>query len=87
MGAVALYAGAYYFKYNAHVRREIFLFELRRITIKFPFFSSQDWTRKGGWKVMTSRKSVVPGDPGYPYVSDKLTPADYAVNGFKNSPI
>lgn len=64
LGGMALYAGAYYFKYN-----------------------SNDWTRKGGWKVMTSKKSVLPGEPGYPRVSDRVQPSDYAANGFKSSPI
>lgn len=36
---------------------------------------------------MTSKKSVLPGEPGYPWVSDKVKQSDYAVNGFKNSPI
>lgn len=58
-----------------------------RGTLELNSLSFQDWTRKGGWKVTTSRKAVVPGDPGYPYVSDRHTPADYAANGFKSSPI
>jgi NADH dehydrogenase (ubiquinone) 1 beta subcomplex subunit 6 len=60
----AIYATAYYFKYNAH-----------------------DWTRKGGWRVISSRKAVVPGDAGYPRLSERSSPADYASHGFKESPI
>ncbi|XP_069675457.1 uncharacterized protein ND-B17 [Periplaneta americana] len=60
----AIYAGAYYFKYNAN-----------------------DWTRKGGWRVISSRKPILPGDPGYPRLSDRTKPSDYAARGFNESPI
>lgn len=90
MGGVALYAGAYYFKYNAHVSA-LFCFHYTQAYLINQSINRlrvfQDWTRKGGWKVMTSKKSVLPGEPGYPWVSDKVKPNDYAVNGFKSSPI
>uniref|UniRef100_A0A0A9ZHC0 NADH dehydrogenase [ubiquinone] 1 beta subcomplex subunit 6 n=1 Tax=Lygus hesperus TaxID=30085 RepID=A0A0A9ZHC0_LYGHE len=50
-------------------------------------YNANDWTRKGGWRVVPNRKSVVPGDPGYPYKPEKLVGSDYADRGFKNSPI
>ncbi|XP_001356168.2 uncharacterized protein ND-B17 [Drosophila pseudoobscura] len=50
-------------------------------------YNQNDWTRKGGWRVISSRKSCVPGDEGYPRVSDRSAPADYAARGFKQSPL
>ncbi|KAL3269408.1 hypothetical protein HHI36_008478 [Cryptolaemus montrouzieri] len=46
-------------------------------------YNAHDWTRKGGWNVYTSRKSVLPGDPGYPQLSDKTKPSDYSSRGFE----
>ncbi|CAO1359029.1 unnamed protein product [Diamesa tonsa] len=62
--AATVYAGAYYFKYNAN-----------------------DWTRKGGWRVIKSRTAVVPGDEGFPKASDRSQPSDYAARGFKTAAI
>ncbi|XP_053960807.1 uncharacterized protein LOC128864998 [Anastrepha ludens] len=64
MAIAAIYAGAYYFKYNPN-----------------------DWTRKGGWRVITSRPACNPGDEGYPKLSERTQPSDYAARGFKQSPI
>ncbi|XP_053695695.1 uncharacterized protein LOC128743192 [Sabethes cyaneus] len=64
LAAFAIYATAYYFKYNQN-----------------------DWTRKGGWRVIHSRKAVVPGDEGYPNFPQRSGPDDYANRGFKKSPI
>ncbi|XP_017002814.1 uncharacterized protein ND-B17 [Drosophila takahashii] len=50
-------------------------------------YNQNDWTRKGGWRVIHSRKAVVPGDEGYPKVSDRSAPSDYAARGFKQSPL
>ncbi|KAF6199853.1 hypothetical protein GE061_006151 [Apolygus lucorum] len=50
-------------------------------------YNANDWTRKGGWRVVANRKSVVPGDAGWPYKPDRSVGADYADRGFKNSPI
>lgn len=36
---------------------------------------------------MTNRKTVLPGDEDFPFVSPKQKPSDYAVNGFNKSPI
>ncbi|XP_067625702.1 uncharacterized protein ND-B17 [Eurosta solidaginis] len=60
MGVVALYAGAYYLKYNQN-----------------------DWTRKGGWRVISSRVVCNPGDEGYPKLSERTQPSEYATRGFK----
>ncbi|KAJ6649297.1 hypothetical protein Bhyg_04531 [Pseudolycoriella hygida] len=49
-------------------------------------YNSNDWTRKGGWRVLQSKAAVNKGDPGYPMVTNKK-PADYATRGFQSSPI
>ncbi|XP_062707151.1 uncharacterized protein LOC134287924 [Aedes albopictus] len=50
-------------------------------------YNQNDWTRKGGWRVIHSRTAVVPGDEGYPNFPQRSSPADYAARGFKQSPI
>ncbi|XP_043640823.1 uncharacterized protein LOC122611649 [Drosophila teissieri] len=50
-------------------------------------YNQNDWTRKGGFRVIHSRKQCVPGDEGYPKVSDRSAPSDYAARGFKESPL
>ncbi|KAG8230577.1 hypothetical protein J437_LFUL004490 [Ladona fulva] len=50
-------------------------------------YNANDWTRRGGWRVIKSRSAVYPGDPGFPKLSDRSKPSDYADAGFKNSPI
>ncbi|XP_046422628.1 uncharacterized protein LOC124180830 [Neodiprion fabricii] len=50
-------------------------------------YNQNTWMRKSGWRVIHSRKPVLPGDPGYPQVSDRTKPSDYASRGFKDSPI
>ncbi|XP_050086612.1 uncharacterized protein LOC126571825 [Anopheles aquasalis] len=50
-------------------------------------YNQNDWTRKGGWRVIRSREAVVPGDPGYPNYPKRESPSDYAARGFKQSPI
>ncbi|XP_035908473.1 uncharacterized protein LOC118510584 [Anopheles stephensi] len=50
-------------------------------------YNQNDWTRKGGWRVIHSREAVVPGDPGYPNFPKRDSAADYAARGFKQSPI
>ncbi|ENN73379.1 uncharacterized protein LOC109541990 [Dendroctonus ponderosae] len=47
-------------------------------------YHSNEWQRSGGWKSYTARKAVLPGDPGYPAVSDRTQGADYASRGFKD---
>ncbi|XP_037040237.1 uncharacterized protein LOC119077153 [Bradysia coprophila] len=49
-------------------------------------YNANDWTRKGGWRVLSSRKAVNKGDPGYPMTTNKVA-SDYAVRGFKQAPI
>ena len=51
------------------------------------YIKFQDWTRSKGWRVIKSRKQVVPGDEGYPKLSDRSKPSDYAARGFNQSPI
>ncbi|KPJ16462.1 hypothetical protein RR48_05541 [Papilio machaon] len=50
-------------------------------------YNTNDWTRKGGWRVLKTKPMVLPGQPGFPYKSDRHVPADYASRGFKSSPI
>ncbi|XP_055713546.1 uncharacterized protein LOC129807951 [Phlebotomus papatasi] len=50
-------------------------------------YNTNDWTRKGGWRVIKSRRAVVPGEVNYPAVSDRSKPSDYAARGFNESPI
>ncbi|CAH1378874.1 hypothetical protein MTP99_002647 [Tenebrio molitor] len=47
-------------------------------------YNANDWTRFGGWRVYKSREAVVSGDPGYPKLSDRTKPSDYATRGFEN---
>ncbi|XP_044755827.1 uncharacterized protein LOC123314547 [Coccinella septempunctata] len=46
-------------------------------------YNGHDWTRKGGWKVTESKQAVLPGEPGYPKLSDKTKPSDFATKGFE----
>lgn len=48
------------------------------------FFHIQNWETKSGWRVVSSRKRCVPGDPGYPRLSDRSKHSDYATRGFTN---
>ncbi|XP_055381986.1 uncharacterized protein LOC129612425 [Condylostylus longicornis] len=50
-------------------------------------YNANDWTRKGGWRVISSRRACNPGDPGFPKISERNKPSDYASRGFNNSPI
>ncbi|XP_058819222.1 uncharacterized protein LOC131682062 [Topomyia yanbarensis] len=50
-------------------------------------YNQNDWTRKGGWRVISSRPSVFPGDKDYPNFPERSSPSDYAARGFKQSPI
>lgn len=47
-------------------------------------YNHHDWTRHSGLVVRGSRVDVVPGDYGYPKVSDKVKPQDYADFGFQS---
>ncbi|XP_038208017.1 NADH dehydrogenase [ubiquinone] 1 beta subcomplex subunit 6-like [Zerene cesonia] len=50
-------------------------------------YSGNDWTKKGGWRVLKSKPMVLPGQPGFPFKSDRTFDNDYADRGFKNSTI
>ncbi|XP_073995139.1 uncharacterized protein [Rhodnius prolixus] len=50
-------------------------------------YNGNDWTKKGGWRVITSRKRYVEGDVEYLAPPQRVVGADYASSGFKNSPI
>lgn len=45
-------------------------------------YCGNDWTRKGGWSVLQSKRAVSPGDPEFPRLSDRSKPSDYASKGF-----
>ncbi|KAK7866421.1 hypothetical protein R5R35_008948 [Gryllus longicercus] len=64
----------------------ITLFGAYALTYYFKY-NANDWTRRGGWRVLTSSKSVLPGDSRFPKEPDRVLPSDYASRGFKNSPI
>ncbi|CAH1390314.1 unnamed protein product [Nezara viridula] len=49
-------------------------------------YNANDWTRKGGWRVVPNRPGVYPGDPEFPYCP-KRSPNEYANRGFDQSPI
>ncbi|XP_076276672.1 uncharacterized protein LOC143207285 [Lasioglossum baleicum] len=49
-------------------------------------YNRMTWQRVSGWRVMKSRPTVLPGDPGYPAFSIRK-PNEYATNGFEKSPI
>ncbi|KAF5292611.1 hypothetical protein FQA39_LY13944 [Lamprigera yunnana] len=44
-------------------------------------YNANDWTRGGGWRVLQSRQSNLPGDLNFPEVSVKK-PSDYGSRGF-----
>ncbi|KAJ0182350.1 hypothetical protein K1T71_001719 [Dendrolimus kikuchii] len=50
-------------------------------------YQGNDWTKKGGWRVLKTKPMVLPGQPGFPYKSDRCLPSDYGTRGFKDSPI
>jgi len=50
-------------------------------------YNPNDWTRKGGWRIIESRRATTPGHPNYPSLSERTQFSDYADRGFKNSPI
>uniref|UniRef100_U5EPQ1 Putative lethal 2 35di n=1 Tax=Corethrella appendiculata TaxID=1370023 RepID=U5EPQ1_9DIPT len=56
-------------------------------TIYYFKYNQNDWTRKGGWRVISSRQACLPGDPGYPKLGDRSKPNEYAARGFNESPI
>nr|CAH7734868.1 unnamed protein product [Callosobruchus chinensis] len=47
-------------------------------------YNRNDWTRKGGWRVIESRTMCVEGDPGYPSVSTKSKGSDYDTRNFNS---
>lgn len=45
-------------------------------------YNTNSWIRKGGIRVTEGRPAVVPGDPGFPKVSERTKGSDYADRGF-----
>lgn len=50
-------------------------------------YNGNDWTKKGGWRVLKSKPMVLPGEPNFPFESERKQGADYASRGFKNAAI
>ncbi|XP_026758738.1 NADH dehydrogenase [ubiquinone] 1 beta subcomplex subunit 6 [Galleria mellonella] len=50
-------------------------------------YQGNDWTKKGGWRVLRTKPTVLPGQPGFPFKSERSKPSDYADRNFKNSVI
>ncbi|KAF0757319.1 Uncharacterized protein FWK35_00009602 [Aphis craccivora] len=53
----------------------------------YVLYNTNNWERKSGWRIHESRSQCVPGDPGFPRVSDRTLPKHYADRGFSSSPI
>lgn len=79
----------YYFKYNGNVSitLEISIIKFLPSHLLTILFFFQDWSKKGGWRVMKTKPTVLPGQPGFPFKSERTTAADYADRSFKNAPI
>ncbi|CAH2050741.1 unnamed protein product, partial [Iphiclides podalirius] len=50
-------------------------------------YHGNDWTKKGGWRVIRTKPMVLPGQPGFPFKSERTQDSDYANRGFKSSPL
>ncbi|RZF44672.1 hypothetical protein LSTR_LSTR000624 [Laodelphax striatellus] len=50
-------------------------------------YNAQLWETRKGWNTVMTRPSILPGEPDFPWVSQKTKPSDYNEKGFKNSPI
>jgi len=50
-------------------------------------YNTNTWERKSGWRIHESRSECLPGDPGFPKISDRTLPKHYADRGFSSSPI
>ncbi|CAH2102225.1 unnamed protein product [Euphydryas editha] len=48
-------------------------------------YHGNDWTKKGGWRVTRSKPMVLPGQPGFPYKSERSKDSDYADRGYSKS--
>ena len=54
----------------------------------YMLYSSNDWTRVGGWKASISRPTILPGDEGAElFVREHASDYGYKYHKFKNSPI
>nr|XP_014286369.1 uncharacterized protein LOC106687160 [Halyomorpha halys]XP_014286370.1 uncharacterized protein LOC106687160 [Halyomorpha halys]XP_014286371.1 uncharacterized protein LOC106687160 [Halyomorpha halys]XP_014286372.1 uncharacterized protein LOC106687160 [Halyomorpha halys] len=49
-------------------------------------YNANNWTRKGGWRAVASRRAIYPGDPEFPNCPER-SPNEYATRGFDQSPI
>lgn len=69
-----------------YVTGKIFLGAFAAFYIAYYFkYHGNDWTKRGGWRVLQSRKAIVPGDEEFPKLSERTKGADYASQGFKEN--
>ncbi|XP_022129839.2 NADH dehydrogenase [ubiquinone] 1 beta subcomplex subunit 6-like [Pieris rapae] len=47
-------------------------------------YSGNDWTKKGGFRVVKSKPLILPGQEGFPFITNRKMD-DYAERGFKSS--
>ncbi|XP_072942202.1 NADH dehydrogenase [ubiquinone] 1 beta subcomplex subunit 6 [Epargyreus clarus] len=71
-----------------YITGKVFLIAFGVMSVHYYFkYQGNDWTKKGGWRVVKPKPMVLPGQPGFPFKSERTTDADYAERGFKKSPI
>lgn len=90
MAVAGIYSAAYLLKYNGNVsisKADIQHMGNRTLPQQWfgCVFDAQDWTRKGGWRVLSSRTATNLGEQQFPKTSDRSQPSDYASRGFNKS--
>lgn len=89
MAVVGIYSAAYLLKYNGNVSISNVIEHMGDRTLPqrlhWRLFVAQDWTRKGGWRVLSSRTATNQGEQQFPKTSDRSQPSDYASRGFNKS--
>ncbi|CAG4935696.1 unnamed protein product [Colias eurytheme] len=68
-----------------YITGKLFLLSFGVLATHYYFkYGGNDWTKKGGWRVVQSKPMVLPGQPGFPFKTN-YAPSDYADRGFKCS--
>ncbi|KAM3967823.1 NADH dehydrogenase (ubiquinone) B17 subunit [Aphomia sociella] len=71
-----------------YITGKLGLLALGVLSIHYYFkYQGNDWTKKGGWKVLRTKPTVLPGQPGFPFKSERSKDSDYNDRNFKNSVI
>ncbi|XP_028159067.1 uncharacterized protein LOC114351921 [Ostrinia furnacalis] len=71
-----------------YITGKLGLIALGVLSVHYYFkYQGNDWTKKGGWRVLKTKPMVLPGQPGFPYKSEKCNDSDYAERGFKKATI